>query len=162
MSVEPWQPGGKGIAERAWNCLDPAAGRNERDAAKREHVRELLRRRIGTAPLSEVVDALPLGWRPEIGTYTTTYVRYEDCWPVFGKIIRGVSHIVSGGKRIQDDHVVRIFREVDLVPTIFRITPAVSYSCGPGIFVQRIAIDPYPTAFYEVVLWNTHRYFAMS
>jgi len=161
MSVEPWQRGGKGITEKAWRSLDVSCARDEEHAKKRTHVRELMRRRFARAPLSEVVNALPLGWKQQLGTYATTYVRYEDCWPVFGKIVRGLSYIVSGGQRITEEYAVRIFRDFDLVPLIFRMTPAIAYSCGPGILVQRIGIDPYPMAFYEVVIWNTHRYFAI-
>ena len=161
MSVEPWQLGAKGIADKAWKAMNARYARDEDDAGKRAHVLELMRRRLDSAPLSKVIDALPLGWPPEVRDYTTTHVRFSDTWPVFGKIIRGLTYIISNGKRIDENYVVRIFRELSIVPAVFRLTPATMYSCGPGIVVQMINIDPFPMSFSEVVIWQTHRYFAV-
>lgn len=158
MSTDPYMPGAKGIAERAWRAADADAGKNDKDKGARGRLRELMRKRFEILKPEDVPEGADyLGWRHQSDELLATHVNAEDILPVIEKIARGFIYIDTG-QRVTNDFVVNVFRELSAVPEVFRgMTAHETAHCGPGIVVDIVRIDPYPPmCFMQIHIWDTH------
>lgn len=157
MGTEPLTPGAKGIGEKAWRAMDPDAASNARDRGYREKLRALMRHRLSATPVHELAEgAARHGMQQTNDNVMVTYVLDVDLLPVIGKIARGIVYIAAGGARVNENFVVRPFREWSKVPPIFKgMIAQETYSCGPGIIIDMIRIEPYPPcSFMQIRIWG--------
>jgi hypothetical protein len=92
------------------------------------------------------------------------FVPDEKLQKVFKKIVRGCEYWFADGRIVEPPYEVNIYVTYDAdVPDVVRTFARFgSVYLGPGFRVRRAAAhDEPPTVLYEIVLWDTLKYFGL-
>lgn len=166
MCIDPGNPDSAGIVDKALRATRASEGRDERDAARREALRQKL---LGQTLEGERIPRTaifpgfgPLADQPEteqvaIPVSATAIRRLAE------KVVRGLSY-VADSKIIEDPYVVEVYvlNEAGAEPIRQVLAKyGKEFERGPGITVTR-AVTPEDriSGFYEVLIWGRFKVYA--
>jgi hypothetical protein len=169
LCVNPRKIAAAGLSKKTLRALG-IGSRGELDAdekQKRQATKEKVLR--GARPYSPEVQphVLPgLGPHPEVSQnqQLQILVAGEKLQQVFGKIVRGCEYWLANGRIVEPpcELTVHFVHDADVPDVVRLLGPFGSLHLGPGFRVRRAGAHDEPlAALYEIVLWETLKFYAM-
>jgi len=141
-----------GLAEKALRAIDPAAGRNEGDAAARDaRAKKILRDLVKGEPIANanVVPGLDERWGRPVEEQLAIKIPDGSFEAMTEKLVRGLVY--------REDHAFIEPMLVQEVLTFLRVNGKV-YSREPGLEIRRAILDGGDV--YEVTFWQQFKTYA--
>ena len=159
LSIDPCDPRAAGVAERVWRSMDPAAGRNDRDARAREAKKK---RVTGAFFVPESSTGTFPGLGPEGRLPVAMKIRAGAVEEVGEKITRVVLYARYGAHvavdRVVATHIVNRGPDEERIATLIRGGDRIDVPPGVLVAIRRAQDDP-GTVMAVVDLWGHVRVF---
>lgn len=157
-----------GLVEKAFRAMDPTAGRDEKDSAKRAVSRRRLLEQIIPYREVELTSVIP-GFGPSasvpIEEQVAVEVPADMLHQLVVKMVRGFTYVFGNGAYIEPEYeiVIRFDMEEDvqfLADIVAKY--AVQRAIGPGIVVDRAAPpEDEACGIFKVTVWDRFTFWAI-
>lgn len=169
LCINPRKIAAAGLSKKALRALGIGAGGKLSGEERRIRQAVLAKVFRGAKPYSPEVKphVLPgLGPHPEVpeNQQLQIFVPGEKLQQVFGKIVRGCEYWLANGRIVEPPYEVKVYFVYDAdVPDVVRaFAPFGPVHLGPGLRVRRASAHDEPlTILYEIVLWDTLKFYAV-